>query len=61
MDELEEFSREFKKRLDDAGAEKVIPEDLALEVKKSLSPVNQLSLGSVLLQNFVSVFFFFSV
>ncbi|AEE34894.1 unnamed protein product [Arabidopsis thaliana] len=32
MDELEEFSREFKKRLDDAGAEKVIPEDLALEV-----------------------------
>ncbi|CAE5963529.1 unnamed protein product [Arabidopsis arenosa] len=32
MDKLEEFSREFKKRLDDAGAEKVIPEDLALEV-----------------------------
>lgn len=34
MDKLEEFSREFKKRLDDAGAEKVIPEDLALEVKR---------------------------
>lgn len=37
MDELEEFSRGFKKRLDDAGAAKVVPEDLALEVKKSLS------------------------
>ncbi|VVA94571.1 unnamed protein product [Arabis nemorensis] len=32
LDELEEFSREFKKRLDDAGAAKVVPEDLALEV-----------------------------
>ncbi|XP_010415553.1 PREDICTED: uncharacterized protein LOC104701546 [Camelina sativa] len=32
MDELEEFSREFKKRLDDAGAANVVPEDLALEV-----------------------------
>ncbi|CAA7053639.1 unnamed protein product [Microthlaspi erraticum] len=32
MDELEEFSREFKKRLDDAGAAKLLPEDLALEV-----------------------------
>lgn len=32
MDELEEFSREYKKRLDVAGDEKVIPEDLALEV-----------------------------
>lgn len=37
MDELEKFSRGFKKRLDDAGAAKVVPEDLALEVKKSLS------------------------
>ncbi|RID74755.1 hypothetical protein BRARA_B01841 [Brassica rapa] len=32
MDELEEFSREYKKRLDDAGDAKVVPEDLALEV-----------------------------
>ncbi|KAG7586385.1 Ribosome maturation factor RimP N-terminal [Arabidopsis thaliana x Arabidopsis arenosa] len=32
MDKLEEFSREFKKRLDDAGAAKLVPEDLALEV-----------------------------
>ncbi|XP_010511944.2 PREDICTED: uncharacterized protein LOC104787976 [Camelina sativa] len=32
MDELEEFSREFKRRLDDAGASKLVPEDLALEV-----------------------------
>lgn len=43
MDELEEFSREYKKRLDVAGDEKVIPEDLALEVYKenSLSPMNR--------------------
>ncbi|EOA33832.1 hypothetical protein CARUB_v10021312mg [Capsella rubella] len=32
MDELEEFSREFKRRLDDAGNAKEVPEDLALEV-----------------------------
>ncbi|KAL1218487.1 hypothetical protein V5N11_001655 [Cardamine amara subsp. amara] len=32
IDEIEEFSREFKKRLDDAGATKLVPEDLALEV-----------------------------
>ncbi|ESQ28330.1 hypothetical protein EUTSA_v10018935mg [Eutrema salsugineum] len=32
MDELEKFSREFKERLDDAGATKAVPEDLALEV-----------------------------
>ncbi|KAF3541370.1 hypothetical protein F2Q69_00020296 [Brassica cretica] len=32
MDELEEFSREYKKRLDDAGDAQVVPEDLALEV-----------------------------
>ncbi|KAF8096339.1 hypothetical protein N665_0312s0026 [Sinapis alba] len=32
MDELEEFSREYKKRLDVAGDAKVVPEDLALEV-----------------------------
>ncbi|KAL0731382.1 hypothetical protein Bca4012_027476 [Brassica carinata] len=32
MDELEEFSREYKKRLDVAGDEKLVPEDLALEV-----------------------------
>jgi len=43
MDELEEFSREFKKRLDDAGAEKVIPEDLALEVQRVFPHLNQRS------------------
>lgn len=32
MDEMEEFSREYKKRLDEAGALGKIPEDLALEV-----------------------------
>ncbi|KAJ0242811.1 Uncharacterized protein family UPF0090 [Hirschfeldia incana] len=32
MDELEEFSREYKKRLDVAGDAKEVPEDLALEV-----------------------------
>ncbi|CAH8327121.1 unnamed protein product [Eruca vesicaria subsp. sativa] len=32
MDELEEFSREYKRRLDEAGEAKAIPEDLALEV-----------------------------
>ncbi|MCD7445937.1 hypothetical protein HAX54_024638 [Datura stramonium] len=32
MDEMEEFSREYKKRLDEAGALGKIPDDLALEV-----------------------------
>ncbi|KAL3367739.1 hypothetical protein AABB24_008877 [Solanum stoloniferum] len=32
MDEMEEFSRQYKKRLDEAGALGKIPEDLALEV-----------------------------
>lgn len=38
IDEIEEFSREFKKRLDEAGATKVVPDDLALEVKKKEFP-----------------------
>lgn len=45
MDELEEFSRELKKRLDDAGAAKVVPEDLALEVKTVFPLIKQM-LGS---------------
>ncbi|CAN4124615.1 unnamed protein product [Withania somnifera] len=32
MDEMEEFSRQYKKRLDEAGALGKIPDDLALEV-----------------------------
>ncbi|XP_010551377.1 PREDICTED: uncharacterized protein LOC104822006 isoform X2 [Tarenaya hassleriana] len=32
MEELEGFSQEYKKRLDEAGAAKIVPEDLALEV-----------------------------
>lgn len=32
MDEMEEFSRQYKKRLDEAGALGKIPEDLAIEV-----------------------------
>lgn len=32
MDEMEEFSRQYKKKLDEAGALGKIPDDLALEV-----------------------------
>lgn len=39
MEELESFSQEYKKRLDEVGALGEIPSDLALEVIE-LSPTN---------------------
>lgn len=32
MEEIENFSRQYKKRLEEVGAEGEIPDDLALEV-----------------------------
>lgn len=34
MDELEHYSQEYKKRLDEVGALGLIPDDLALEVNQ---------------------------
>lgn len=34
MEELETYSQEYKKKLDEVGAQGEIPDDLALEVKK---------------------------
>lgn len=55
MDELEEFSREFKKRLDDAGDAKLVPEDLALEVQKESFPYESTIRSGHFVLNFVSV------
>lgn len=58
MDELEEFSREFKRRLDDAGGAKVVPEDLALEVQKESFPMNQQSARVILFLNLFLCWFY---